>query len=146
MAMKKVFCFIFICFQLCILFTSCGGQQEKNLESEPVQLSDGTYYPVKCNDYGEFPAFEHFKSQLEKFPPLSEYFSLTEETVLDIAVAILRNTGRHHLEEPTRYDIVYNEELDTYYVYIFPLKPTLDGGVNFMIRSNGEILAIWNDG
>lgn len=142
--MKKMFCFILICFQLCILFASCGGQQDNNLENEPVQLSDGTYYPVKCNNYGNYSAFELYS--LDDFPSLSEYFTLTEETILDIAVAILRNTGKHHLEEPTQYDIVYSDELDTYYVCIFPLKPTLDGGVNFMIRSNGEILAIWNDG
>lgn len=158
MAMKKVFCFIFICFQLCILFTSCGGQQEKNLESEqtigyaqevgpPLQLSDGTYYPVKYFNYGHSNIFE-FYDNIDKFPPLPDDFRLTEEAVLDVAIAIIKNTGngKYHFVEPTRYDIVYNEELDTYYVYIFPLKPTLDGGMNLMIRSNGEVLAYWHDG
>ena len=135
------------------MFTSCGGQQDNNSESEPVQqneplqLSDGTYYPVKYHKYGESTIFEVY-DDLDKFPPLSDDFRLTEEAVLDIAIAILKNTknGKYHFIEPTRYNVVYNEELDTYFVYIFPLKPTLDGGMNFMIRSNGEILAFWHDG
>ncbi len=156
--MKKMFCFILICFQICILFASCGGRKNNNLESEqtigyaqevgpPLRLSDGTYYPVKYANYGRSNIFESY-DDIDKFPPLPDNFRLTEEAVLNVAIAIIKNTGngKYHFVEPTRYNIVYNEELDTYFVYIFPLAPTLDGGMNLMIRSNGEILAYWHDG
>lgn len=144
--MKKVLLILLplCCFVLIGCNTNDTTKDEDVYYKDPasLRLVNGTYMPVENKSLSNVLLNDRIDDEIGL-----NCFSIEDETdAYELAESFVKIDNPSFFQEPVEYGIAYFKKYDAYKVYFVPASAGLDGGINLIIKSNGEILSYWYDG
>jgi hypothetical protein len=136
--MKKIICIVLFC----ALFAGCTNgvykdEKSDNTETMSSKLENGTYMPIKCENFEASPI------EKKELGINMDKITLDENVIIEIAFDLQKYLHKGYFDEPRQYTIYFDEKYKAYRIGFYTLPVTMGDFTTMIISSNGELLAYW---